>query len=506
MGSNFAQAVRAAARRPFEERRQRERELARAGAAELDTIAGLLTDDDVRVRRTVVEVLRLVGRDTPRALEMLCERFAREPDVKARRRIASALGESGDAGHCAFLLDALERESHRFVQASLILALGSLRLSDWPDSWRARAGEAGPVGDALRKALANAQAPETNGQQALPRPTGSYLLRCYPGAEPLSQLELERRGLEATVTTPGMLRLEATGAELEPLSQLRSIRDDYHLVAEADAHGADEVAGACRRIDALLGGAGELRFRLGMAGVPRLQRRKLLPKLARRVEHELGWINATSSYELNLEVFRLGARFGLAWHAASWPQVRRPERETVAASIHPSVAAGLALLAREGKPADAAPTVLDPCCGSGTILAEHAALFPSARCIGIDIASDAVAMARANLAPLGKRCRVTRGNMRRLPLDDASVDVAIANLPFGIRTRSEAVSPALYADAARELHRVVSPGGTVVTYIANLRMFRNAFERAGWKPGTPTCAVDAGGLTVHVVRMQRGYP
>ncbi|MGH8776651.1 MAG: TfoX/Sxy family protein [Jiangellaceae bacterium] len=91
-----------------------------------------------------------------------------------------------------------------------------------------------------------------------------------------------------------------------------------------------------------------------------------------------------------------------------------------AGALRPTVAAAMIGLAGE-----LSGTLLDPCCGSGTILAEATAAGWSAA--GRDIDPEAVETSRLNAAIAA----VDVGDARQLDLRDGSVSVCVSNLPFG---------------------------------------------------------------------------
>jgi SAM-dependent methyltransferase len=95
--------------------------------------------------------------------------------------------------------------------------------------------------------------------------------------------------------------------------------------------------------------------------------------------------------------------------------------------------------------------VIDIGCGQGALVRELAAA--GARPIGIEISEEQLATARARDGASGARYLV--GRAESLPLDDASVDLAVF-----MRTLHH-VPP---APALREAHRVLRPGGAV--YVA----------------------------------------
>ena len=133
-------------------------------------------------------------------------------------------------------------------------------------------------------------------------------------------------------------------------------------------------------------------------------------------------------------------------------------------ALRPTVAAALVDLA--GGPDG---LLLDPCCGSGTILAE--ALDAGWAVRGLDIDPAAVAVARDNIprdgaAPAG--VEITVGDVRRLPLGDATVGASVSNLPFGRQFTMAGDPQAWLRQALAELARVTRPGGRVILLAPNL--------------------------------------
>lgn len=120
-------------------------------------------------------------------------------------------------------------------------------------------------------------------------------------------------------------------------------------------------------------------------------------------------------------------------------------------ALRPTVAAAMVRLA--GKPGG---LLLDPCCGSGTILAE--AMDVGWRAEGIEIDPDAVRIARQN-AP---RASVEHGDVRRLPLQNGSVDACVSNLPFGQQYQVRGGMEKWLRVALAEIGRVTGPGGRMV--------------------------------------------
>jgi SAM-dependent methyltransferase len=119
-------------------------------------------------------------------------------------------------------------------------------------------------------------------------------------------------------------------------------------------------------------------------------------------------------------------------------------------ALRPTVAAAMTRLAGAQS-----GTLLDPCCGSGTVVIEAGAAGWTA--IGSDIDVGALDVARANV-PGGA---LLVADVRRLPFGNGSVAAVASNLPFG-RQFQVGDPRRWYAAALDEMARVVMPGGPVV--------------------------------------------
>jgi 23S rRNA G2445 N2-methylase RlmL len=128
---------------------------------------------------------------------------------------------------------------------------------------------------------------------------------------------------------------------------------------------------------------------------------------------------------------------------------RKSERS---GALRPTVAAAMVGLA--GKPSG---TLLDPCCGSGTILREaRTAGWPVA---GSDVDAAAVEIARRNL---GDPAAVAVADARSLDRPDGSVAACVSNLPFGRQYAVEEPMEDWLRTVLGELARVTRSGGRIV--------------------------------------------
>jgi SAM-dependent methyltransferase len=144
----------------------------------------------------------------------------------------------------------------------------------------------------------------------------------------------------------------------------------------------------------------------------------------------------------------------LAGYRASDARLRQHDgrAEERAGALRPTVAAAMIHLA--GDPGTA---ILDPCCGSGTILSEA---FEAGweHVYGADIDSAAIDIARQN----ARRANLAVGDARKIDLDNASMDAVVSNLPFGQQYEVQGDMNKWLRSVLTECVRVTRPGGRLV--------------------------------------------
>jgi SAM-dependent methyltransferase len=109
-----------------------------------------------------------------------------------------------------------------------------------------------------------------------------------------------------------------------------------------------------------------------------------------------------------------------------------------------------------------ASAYLDAGCGDGRFLAALPSLGPvPPRVVGVDIADSILATARRAVAATDLHAELVRGNLERLPFEDAEFDLVVS-----IQVLEHLLDPAA---GIRELSRVLRPGGTLLLSTDNRR-------------------------------------
>ena len=165
------------------------------------------------------------------------------------------------------------------------------------------------------------------------------------------------------------------------------------------------------------------------------------------------------------------------------------------AALKPNVAYALLRLAHLDEPPD---VLLDPFCGSGTILWEAGALWPETRLVGNDWDADPLDGARENADAQDLTDRVTffEDDVWDLAdtLDGLQADLVVTNPPFGVRLASSMDFGPFYRRVLQQLHEVLPPGGRVVMLVLRQSPFNKALRETDTFDVRHVRVIEIGGL------------
>ncbi|WP_238155559.1 TRM11 family SAM-dependent methyltransferase [Kribbella soli] len=264
--------------------------------------------------------------------------------------------------------------------------------------------------------------------------------------------------------------------ELRAMASIHSIRQPSVDTVECTLDGSLDELAACglystvavRDLDQSLrtGALSSLplpvRFRVGTADPA--QRREMIDA----TEQRFGWVNRPGDWDVNLVPSAGGwiAEFG----PLSWTR-RFGRLERLPWSTNLIVAEVLVRLAK----IQPGQRVVDPFCGTGTILLSVRRSHPTTRLLGLDHNATALTLATAN--SVGGSLSFVRGVAELLPIAGRSVDRVVANLPFGKQVGSHRANRTLYPAVLDEIDRVLTADGRAVLLTEDKRLLQGVIER-----------------------------
>lgn len=181
--------------------------------------------------------------------------------------------------------------------------------------------------------------------------------------------------------------------------------------------------------------------------------------VAKSVESITGWhyTDDDRQGDINLRIFIEHESALVGMRLANAPLYKRTyKQEHIPGSLKPSVAAAMLFLAQ----AEIDQTVLDPCCGAGTILIEAAS--NGLRAIGGDQDQNALDAATRNAQAANVPVELHHWDARTLPYATASIDRIVSNLPWGRQVEVDDTLAAFYQAACKEIERVIVPTGRII--------------------------------------------
>ncbi len=416
---------------------------------------------------------------------------SREPKVRKNAyRLLGALGDITD-GPC--LAEALRQEETFFAIPSLLLALGSLGQEAALRAYvpPVSTGEAmdkhvAEIALARQKALQTFEKRERKPIDRLDQPrevlcfAPQGFLFCLISELRALGFAPEERGEAALVTTDRMDILYQADCLTEALLPI-----------------AREVPLEVDRLATAAGPMPSTPYRIELRGFTR-DRRKLIRLLSDVLEGE----NNPSDYDWELRVDCHMDTADLYWKLCNGVDARYPWRvRSLPASMHPALAACLSRyamgLGRVGK-----PRVLDPFCGSGSLLFEREKWGNCKALIGVDKSGSAVEAARENARAGGSKASFVTKDILRFECREG-FDLILSNMPFGNRVGNHQSNKELYQRFVRRLPLLLTEKGTAVLYTMEYRLLEACLKNVRGLKLREVRRTEAGGLLPWVFVIDR---
>ena len=293
-----------------------------------------------------------------------------------------------------------------------------------------------------------------------------WVVRCAPGLARVATTELRFRKILARGVEPTVLRQRnhdllfiARAGDAPPDLTLRIPEEIHYCPLFGRYKISQEQLG---RLAALLR-AQERPFRIVVTAdgtqFPRVETRRWL---AHRLTGLGVAITEEPAEDNVLWLFCIEEAYYVCLLRSAAPDAPERDRRVVErpGALPPTIAAAVAFL---GTPR-ADDVILDPVCGSGTLLAEAHGYAPGARLRGLDRDFAAVEAARQNLAAVAD-ARLAIGDGADTNLPAGSITLFLGNLPFGKQFGDRETNGPLYARLLGEVERLAAPTGARAAFL-----------------------------------------
>lgn len=432
---------------------------------------------------------------------------------KVRKNAARLLGELFLPGDFEALKNALFSEQTKFVLPSIVLALGNAgetsaeTLAAFADALPEAAGPEDEkhitqLKEALTVARSRCEKKKRREFTGLKAPA-EVILAVQPGCEKLLLDEAAEKGIGLRKTPLG---IAARVIDYKELFGLRTFEEALFPLGtipaprETSRQGLLEWAKSARPaavkflqlLSTCLSGGAPYPYRIELRGEVE-DRKAAISALSLALGESGELLNSPSGYDAEFRVDCVKGKARLFAKLFVPCDARFAYRKgAVSASIHPVNAAALMRFAlphlKEGA------RVMDPCCGSGTLLVERAKLgLPVADLLGVDIDGTALDIARKNAESAGVKAGFVRADSTRF-VPKQPYDELFANLPFGTRVGTAETNAAFYRGLVKQLDRLLAQNGIAVFYTTQFAPLSRLLESANWQI-IDSMRFEAGGLS-----------
>lgn len=150
---------------------------------------------------------------------------------------------------------------------------------------------------------------------------------------------------------------------------------------------------------------------------------------------------------------------------------RAYRRNSTKSSLNPAIAFLLNYIAE----LDDNDRILDPCCGTATILIERQ-LLKEAICVGVDIDPQVLELAKENIQEANIQIELKHGDIKDKKFPDNYFTKIISNLPYGIHSGSREKNIELYKFLADNSVKWLKKDGKAIFLTNAKSLLKNTFS------------------------------
>lgn len=424
------------------------------------------------------------------------EKLLEHADSKVRKNAALILGMMDAEDSRGVLWEAYQREQTRFVKADYVKALVHFDCSEYLQEIKARIRELDA--QTMTEETQKHTIEELSALKALlmktERPKKHRFTKMDSRMEVILMTNRNQREVTAAQMPEKNLRLLAGGirfmtTHLEEILPVRTYSEilfpipGLQTVSGSPEHMAEMLmkSSLMKFLEEHHTGNWPFYFRLDLkTSMPQDRKADLIKKLSVSIEKVSGrrLLNATSGYELELRLVanKEGGFVPLLKLFTFHDRRFAYRKENLPTSIAPVNAATVMRLAEEFLKEDA--QVLDPFCGTGTMLIERRMLGKTGSMYGLDILEEAILKARKN----AESASIKINYINRDFFDfrhEYRFDEIVTNLPVSSRTHAPDKIAELYNCFLDRIPEVMQKDAVIVAYTGELDILKACLRNRG---------------------------
>ncbi|PPK49403.1 methyltransferase domain-containing protein [Clostridium algidicarnis] len=453
--------------------------------------------------------------------------FLQSPDAKTRKNTCGIISELADPAYLSSLYTAFEKEDQLFVKSSYILAIGNC----------GKASDGEKLEKILESLISNEKACTDKSEliknakhineeklvlgRAIAKLSKSvkHKFKGFEEAVPMlvtamnkefrvTLNELKEKSIKGKLVDDGILIKE------KDLDNIYSCRTFYELLYPLDSlekleFNSDIIATAilkaniinflnsCHENTSTYDNYFPYRIELKTENYNK-ERSDFLKSLSIKLDElSKGKLkNSPSSYEVEIRIVEKNSLCNVFIKLYSFKDTRFDYREnTLASSINPVTAAIVVKSIEKWLKNDS--KVLDPFCGTSTMLIERAKLKETSSLTGIDIFGDAIDFSKINSRLSNTKIKLINEDILSYKTFDV-FDEIICNMPFEANVGSKNHTIDLYREFVDMIPKLVKPTGMVFLYTVEKNLLKQNLSGNNHLELLDEIKIESGGLTPNV--------
>ena len=308
-----------------------------------------------------------------------------------------------------------------------------------------------------------------------------YKLECVEGASWFVTRELEMKGLTTTIVETTDRAVYLNGKELtrELVTSLQTVTKVSFVIQHPEyspkylTKHKSLIREALSILDETMDDFESFQVKCAGDDTPQVQ------SIIRYLSQELAIPHDTDSPDLKIQIIKLSETlWELAIQLTPRPLSARAYKIShLSGALNPTIAHGMNLLAG----VERKTSLLNPCCGSATLLIEALHCNPEIQtAIGFDIEREALSASLDNIKQAGLIRKIdiqALDLMEPLPFTE-KFDAILSDLPFGMMISKHFDLEALYTRYVEAAEEYLTPDGALVTITSEAQLFRDIIKHS----------------------------